>query len=95
MQYPWNDPLPYYQHQQQVCGELGDGQPERTPDRLRIKKTGEPADIKLLRGLTAQHGSECRKQNENEHHRQVFDDQPAHDDAPPVGVDKAALLHRA
>ena len=95
VQYQWNDPLPDDQHQQQVCSELDGGQAEHAPERVWVQKTAEPTDIELLRGLAAQHRCERRKQNENKHHRQIFDDQPAYDDAPPVGVDEAALLHRA
>ena len=91
----WNDSLPDDQHQQQVCNELRDGQAEDAPKGVRVQKAAEPTDIELLRGLAAQHRCERRKQNENKHHRDIFDDQPAYDDASSVRVDETALLHRA
>ena len=95
VQYQRNEPLPDDQHQQQVCGELREGQAERTPDGVRVQKSAEPADYQLAVGrLTAEEWASAGKQNENKDHRQIFDDEPADDDTPAVGVDETPLLQR-
>jgi hypothetical protein len=48
-------------------------------------------------GLTcaAHWPGEGRQEHEHEHHGEVLDDEPAHGDAPALGLDQPPLLHRA
>lgn len=45
--------------------------------------------------VVAQHVAEGRQQYQRQHHRQIFDDQPADGDLPALAVDQLPLLQRA
>ena len=50
------------------------------------------APFAAVRRPPPEHAGERRDEHEGQHHREVFHDEPAHRDAAPLRVDKAALL---
>lgn len=72
------------QHQCQKQPNLAQRQRQHHPERIAGGCTGN----------TTQPARECRQQHQRQHHRQVFNDQPADGDAPVRRVEHAVLLQR-
>jgi hypothetical protein len=81
-----NNPLADDQHDRDEAHDLGCGQSERERDCPEIGTA--------LVSPRQQAGND-RQEDEREHHGDVLDDEPAHRDPPPLGLDQPPLLHRA
>jgi hypothetical protein len=89
------------QHQAREDRDFGEGQKDGEQQAAGIVRAdevpdevGERVDC-AVRGpsrLAPEGGGKGWQDDEREHHRQIFDDEPAHGDAPIVGVEQTALL---
>ncbi|MEA3220909.1 MAG: hypothetical protein OZX49_02024 [Immundisolibacter sp.] len=84
-QKPRDRPRANDQHQRQKQPKLAQRQRQDHPERI----AGGGA------GSTTEPARQCRQQHQRQHHRQVFNDQPADGDAPVRRVEHTVLLQRA
>ncbi len=95
VQQPGDHPPPDHQHQDDEGDDLGQRQAEHAPQAetgLDAERIGAGLDA---RAVAAEHARQRRQQHQCQHHRQVFDDQPADGDPPPFRLQQPPLLQRA
>src|SRR5215212_2455311 len=88
-QAPTND-----QHQGNEGTNPDERDAESAPDRARLQPRNQPTPFpfRLARWLPAHQSSKCWDENERQDHDQVLDDEPAHRNAPALGLEKPPLL---
>src|SRR5215207_10631917 len=92
VQNPWDQAPADDQHQSKEGSNLGQGDAESSPDRTRLQPRDQPALVRLIQWAPAHQPSEGRDKNKDQNHGEVFDNEPAHHNAPTLGFNEPPVL---